>query len=666
MDIRLATMLFGSFAATVHAAPQEDTEKGRTHYKGREIAKTMHYLGAPWLVRENREREEECSTLLKVLGVTPGDVVCDLGCGNGFYTLKLAELVGAKGKVLAVDIQKRMLALLNLRAKKSDLAVRIEPILGTVSDPKLPEGEVDLVFMVDVYHELSHPETILREIRKSLAPRGRIVLVEFRSEDKDVPIKRLHKMSKRQMLREIVPNGFQLVQQFDGLPWQHVTFFAKALAAADDPLARKVRKGLARATAFIRKTSVRGGYLGISSLDLQKRYGEAVYEKAKPTEIWVQPPGTPSVGEVFLHAFRVTGDDTYFLAARDAGRALAWGQRLVGGWDHRVDVAHLDPRDTKAQRVKRKKGQCTFDDDISQGALTFLIELDDVAEEPWLTETVKLGIDHLLESQFDNGAWPQWYPLRGGYHDYYTFNDAAINDCIRVALLAGDRYKRVDCLVAALSGADFIIASQLEGPQAGWAQQYTHDLKPAPARAFEPAAVCSAVTARNIGTLMDVDIETKKAEYLAPIEPALAWLMKSRLPNGKWARFYELETNRPIYGDRDGKVYYRLDQISAERRLGYSWESGFGVESARRQYRRLKVRGDERDLAGQATRYDFVLQREHRRGLAPRVREILDALDEQGRWVRDGHIHIGDFVRNATVLCEYLYGARLRFTRVSL
>ena len=113
-------------------------------------------------------------------------------------------------------------------------------------------------------------------------------------------------------------------------------------------------------------------------------------------------------------SFRVTGDDAYFSAARDAGRALAWGQRLAGGWDHRVDVAHLDPGDTTAQRVRRNKGRCTFDDDISQGALTFLIELDDVVEEPWLTETAKLGIGHLLDSQFDNGSWPQWYPLRGG------------------------------------------------------------------------------------------------------------------------------------------------------------------------------------------------------------------------------------------------------------
>ena len=206
---------------------QEDTPKGRTHYKGREIAKTMHYKGAPWLVRQSREREEECSTLLRALHIEPGDVVCDLGCGNGFYTLKIADLVGKDGRVLAVDIQKQMLALLNLRAKKTTVGDRIQTILGTLSDPKLPANSVDLVLLADVYHELSHPESVLEAIRKSLRPGGRMVLAEFRTEDPKVPIKRLHKMSKKQVVRELNANGFKLVEQYDGLPWQHVMFFGR-------------------------------------------------------------------------------------------------------------------------------------------------------------------------------------------------------------------------------------------------------------------------------------------------------------------------------------------------------------------------------------------------------------------------------------------------------
>lgn len=210
------------------AALSEDTAipPQLKEYKGREIAQTMHYLGAPWLTRESREREEDCKTMLAALHVQPGDVVCDLGCGNGFYTLKLAKQVGDKGRVLAVDIQREMLGLLKDRAAEEKIT-NIEPILGTLVDPKLPAGTVDLVLLVDVYHEFSHPEQMLAAIRKSLKPAGRVALVEFRAEDPNVPIKPLHKMSKAQIMKEFPPNGFKLVEEFDKLPWQHLMFFQR-------------------------------------------------------------------------------------------------------------------------------------------------------------------------------------------------------------------------------------------------------------------------------------------------------------------------------------------------------------------------------------------------------------------------------------------------------
>jgi cyclopropane fatty-acyl-phospholipid synthase-like methyltransferase len=206
------------------AAKTEKTPLPLKFYKGREIADAMHYSGASWLVRESREREEECSTMLKALHLKPGQTVCDMGCGNGFYTLKLAKLVGEKGQVLAVDIQPEMLSLLNERAKEEKLA-NIKPILGTPVDPNLPEGKIDLILCVDVYHEFSNPEEMLAVMRKSLKPRGRIALVEFRAEDPKVPIKPLHKMTKEQILKEWPANGFKLVEQFDKLPWQHLMFF---------------------------------------------------------------------------------------------------------------------------------------------------------------------------------------------------------------------------------------------------------------------------------------------------------------------------------------------------------------------------------------------------------------------------------------------------------
>lgn len=202
------------------------TPKGRRFYMGREIAMTMHYSGAEWLIRNEREREERCSLMLANLGVKPGMTVCDMGCGNGFHALKIAEMVGKKGMVFGVDVQPEMLKLLRDRFEKKGIE-NVVPILGSYHNPHLPKNSVDLILLVDVYHEFSHPEYMLRAMRDALKPKGVIVLVEFRLEDPDVPIKLLHKMSKVQVKKEMEANGFKLVKQFDKLPWQHMLFYGK-------------------------------------------------------------------------------------------------------------------------------------------------------------------------------------------------------------------------------------------------------------------------------------------------------------------------------------------------------------------------------------------------------------------------------------------------------
>ena len=202
----------------------------QTHHMGREIAQTMHYTGAPWLVRESRQREEDCRLLLKSLGVRPGQTICDMGCGNGFYTLQLAKLVGPKGLVYAVDIQPEMLQMLARNAAESRL-MNVRPVLGTPIDPRLPAGSIDMVLCVDVYHEFSHPEAMLARIRESLADDGQLVLAEFRGEDPAVPIKPLHKMTKAQVQAELEPAGFAVVREFDRLPWQHLIFLERRPAA---------------------------------------------------------------------------------------------------------------------------------------------------------------------------------------------------------------------------------------------------------------------------------------------------------------------------------------------------------------------------------------------------------------------------------------------------
>ena len=257
MRLLICTALIAFYAATLPTqaeppADQRPTPEATgatgelplplTHYKGREIATTMHYLGAGWLTRESRQREEDCSTMLAALEIKPGQVVCDLGCGNGFYTLKLAELVGPTGRVLAVDIQQEMLHLLDERAKKAGLE-NVEPILGSPVDAGLPKAAVDLLLLVDVYHEFAYPEEMLASIRTALKPSGRLALVEFRLEDPKVPIKLVHKMSKEQILKEIPPAGFRLASQFDRLPWQHLMFFVRDDApreAGGTPAARSV------------------------------------------------------------------------------------------------------------------------------------------------------------------------------------------------------------------------------------------------------------------------------------------------------------------------------------------------------------------------------------------------------------------------------------------
>ncbi|MCO8123226.1 class I SAM-dependent methyltransferase [Stieleria sp. TO1_6] len=217
---------------TTQPADAKPIEKARESYLGRVVAQPMSHRGASWLIRPNRDEEENASESFQNLGLEPGMVVCDLGCGNGYWTLPMARKVGEKGAVYAVDIQQEMLRKLNQRADRFELK-NIRPVLGTIDNPKLPVGAIDMLLMVDVYHEFSHPESMLWEIRRALKPTGVIALLEYREEDLEVPIKPLHKMSKRQIMKEYQANGFKLVREYNELPWQHLMFFARD----DSPLA---------------------------------------------------------------------------------------------------------------------------------------------------------------------------------------------------------------------------------------------------------------------------------------------------------------------------------------------------------------------------------------------------------------------------------------------
>jgi SAM-dependent methyltransferase len=195
-------------------------------YLGREIAHVMGHQAADWLERPEREAEEKPDLLLKALKLKSGDAVADIGAGTGYYSWRMAKEVGEKGLVYAVDIQEEMLDLLASKMAERKIA-NVKGVLGTVTDPKLPAQAVDLVLMVDVYHEFDHPFEMMRAICQALKPGGRVAFVEFRAEDPKVPIKEVHKMSEAQVRKEMAAQPLEWVETIATLPWQHIIVFRK-------------------------------------------------------------------------------------------------------------------------------------------------------------------------------------------------------------------------------------------------------------------------------------------------------------------------------------------------------------------------------------------------------------------------------------------------------
>lgn len=196
-------------------------------YFGREIAQVMGHQGAPWLERATRETEERTDLLVEALALKPGEIVADIGAGTGYFSWRMAQRVGPKGKVHAVEIQQEMLDLLMANMKKRGVEAIVNPVLGTVQDPKLPAGSVDTILLVDVYHEFDFPYEMAQAMIRALKPGGRLVLVEYRGEDPDVPIKPLHKMTVAQVRKEMSVHPIKFEQTLAMLPQQHIIVFRK-------------------------------------------------------------------------------------------------------------------------------------------------------------------------------------------------------------------------------------------------------------------------------------------------------------------------------------------------------------------------------------------------------------------------------------------------------
>jgi PelA/Pel-15E family pectate lyase len=436
------------------------------------------------------------------------------------------------------------------------------------------------------------------------------------------------------------------------------------------------------ATFYREKVAVEGGYVYHYSLDLAQRWGEGV---ASPDQVWVQPPGTPTVGMSFLNAYEATGDSYYLDAAREAAEVLAYGQFRSGGWTNSIDVARRREGHRYSGGDRRQDGNSSLDDGQTQSAIQLVVLVDEALEfkNEEIHESAMMALDALLAAQFANGAFPQVWRgpaskqpvLKASYPDYdwrnegrikeywdmYTLND---NVCgyVADALVTAHRVYGDEKYLAALARlGDFLILAQMPDPQPAWAQQYNYDMHPIWARAFEPPGVSGDESQEAIETLMTVFDATGELKYLEPIPRAIAYLKKSLLPDGRLARYYELKTNRPLYMKRNGRQY-ELTYDDSDLPSHYGWKTDSRLEKLQQRYNELKENGPRSDEAREAST--------SRRVAGSRVAEIVGDLDDEGRWISvyDGEPLVGQpkfergmkylssavFSRNVTILSAYL------------
>ena len=424
----------------------------------------------------------------------------------------------------------------------------------------------------------------------------------------------------------------------------------------DEALRRAAVETMVKAARCFRgQVATNGGYLWLYKSDLTRREGEGI---ASPTTIWVQPPGTPSVGMAFLRAWEATGDTLFLDGAVEAARALAWGQLASGGWDYRID---FDPEASGKWHYRRdveegdrttgqRRNRTTLDDDNTQSALRLLMRVDQHLgfADAELHRAVLYGLQSLLEAQYPNGAWPQRYsgrpdpgrfPVRkarypeswsrdypgGRYGAYYTFNDNTIADVISTMIEASEIYGDERWRRAAEGGGDFIILAQMPDPQPAWAQQYNLAMEPAWARRFEPPAITGGESFGVMRILLELFLAYGEPRFLEPIPRALAWARAAELADGRMARFYELRTDRPLYFTRE----YALTYSDADLPAHYAFKVGNRADRIEELYQRILAEGREAILAERARVSPVARER---------VRAVVDALDGEGRWLEEGRL----------------------------
>ena len=218
--------LVGALLLVAFACQAQSNAPGVHPVSGRRFAQVMGPGGADWLVRPERIEEEEPDKALDAIGIEPGQTVADLGAGVGYMTWRMAKRVGPQGTVYGQDIQPYMLEQLQKNMRERGIT-NVKTVLGGLTDPKLPAASLDLLLMVDVYHEFSEPQKMLRGIHEALKPGGRLVLIEYRGEDPSVPIRPEHKMTVKQVRAELEPEGFKFEKSLETLPRQHILIFRR-------------------------------------------------------------------------------------------------------------------------------------------------------------------------------------------------------------------------------------------------------------------------------------------------------------------------------------------------------------------------------------------------------------------------------------------------------
>jgi PelA/Pel-15E family pectate lyase len=410
--------------------------------------------------------------------------------------------------------------------------------------------------------------------------------------------------------------------------------------AAERPLREEAQRALKQSATFFRdKVASHGGYVYYVSADLRQRWGEG---KAGPDTVFVQPPGTPTVGMAFLRAFEATGNRDYLDAAREAAEALVYGQLESGGW---TQVIHFAPAERMGKYRHGKGGDwnaSSLDDGQTQSALQMLMRADRALEfkDASIHEAALYGLNALLGAQFANGAFPQiWRArldtapapvLRARYPEYdwrvegkikeywdqYTLNDGLAGTVSDTLIAAHQVYGDARARAALEKLGDFLILAQMPGPQPAWCQQYNGAMIPIWARKFEPPAVSGWESQDVMETLIKIARYTGQKKYLEPIPRALTYLKASLLPDGRVARYYEFQTNRPLYMDKD----YRLTYDDSDAPSHYGWKQTARLDAIDRAY------ADAASGAAPAAGPPAA-------DLEKEVRQIVRDLDDHGRWV---------------------------------